>query len=68
MAGHQGGLHPSGGYRTADKEKEPKPPHKFSTAEKITGVLIVGPILVMIFTGLIAAAVKFAQICWAWIS
>lgn len=68
MTGHKGGLHPEGGYRTADIPKESKPPHKFSTAEKVVGVLIVGPILVMAFTGLMAVCIKFIQICLAWVS
>lgn len=70
MTGHQGGLHPEGGYRTADrpKDKAPKEPHKFSTAEKVIGLCVVGPVLTMVLTGLIAVAIKFIQICLAWIS
>ena len=65
---HPGGLHPNGGYRTADIEKEKKEPHKFTTTEKVVGLCIGIPVFTMVFTGLIAVAVKFIQICWSWIS
>lgn len=70
MTGHQGGLHPEGGYRTADKPKEkaPKERHEFTTAEKIAGWIIGTPIIAMIGVGLLATAIKFTQICLAWIS
>jgi hypothetical protein len=44
------------------KEKEPTP-----LWVKIVGTLIIGPIVLIIIIGLIAALVKFTQICMNWI-
>jgi hypothetical protein len=68
MAGHEGGLHPQGGYRTADLPKEKTEKKELGRVERIVVTLLGLPIIVMIAVGLVAVCIKFTQVCLEWIS
>lgn len=64
--GHKGGLHPEGGYRTADLNQDP--PKKLSATQKALGAMLIAPVFVTVLAVIVAACVKVIQVCWAWIS
>lgn len=68
MTGHQGGLHPQGGYRTADLPQDKTKKAPVGKVEKVVVSIVGLPVLVMVVVGLVTLAIKFTQICLAWIS